>query len=160
MNKILSLLALAFLVSTPLAYAEETTATVVTTPTPVTTSAQPAAKPKPIKSAIDTACMQNAIETRDVSVTTALDTYVTSLKTALSTRKESMKAGWAQQELKGKREAIRAASVKYKSDVSAARKIFVDAKKSTWDKFYTTRKTCGKGVESIDPTSHSADSNL
>lgn len=115
------------------------------------TQNQNASKPDVMKT-ISASCVQNAIEKRDMTLVTAIDTYASAAKSALQVRKDAEKAAWNQTDRKARRDAMKATLTTYRNSVRAARKNFQNARKSVWTKFKTDRKVCGgsAGSEEFD----------
>jgi hypothetical protein len=111
------------------------------------------------ESATVVTCMQNAVEKRDTSIGTALDTYTTAAKAALSARTTALKAAWAITVKKDRKTALTTAWTTYKKAIQDARSAFKTGKKTAWDTFKTDSKAC-KPTKTQDNTNQSADNNL
>ena len=58
---------------------------------------------------VDLACMQTAVDAREVSLAAAFSAYADGVKAALDVRRTSLKAAWALTDRDARRDAIRAA---------------------------------------------------
>ena len=112
-------------------------------------------------SKLDVSCIQNAIEARDTSISSAVGASATAVQTALSTRKTALKAAWAITVRKNRRAAINAAWSAYNKSAKSARATLSSARKSAWATFNASAKTCKSVSASDDPVGSSAqDSQL
>jgi len=139
----------------PLAMAETTT-TSTPTSTPVKTH-----KPHPElhAAAIDVTCIQQAIDTRDSALSTAVDAYATAVKNALSARQSALKSAWALTNKKDRQAAIKNAWLDYRKAIKKARKDLGTARQNAWKDYYSSKKSC-KVMEGEPYGGQGADANL
>ena len=98
-------------------------------------------KTKPAKT-VDVVCAQTAVNTRDNSLISAVDTKAVSVKAALATRRDALKAAYALTDASARRMAIKAAWNAYESSIKTARSAMHQSRTSAWEKFRTDMKTC------------------
>lgn len=111
------------------------------------------AKKKEAKAAIsaqDLVCMQTAVATRETAVVSSFDTYFTTLKTALTARMDDLKAAWALTDATARQEAIKKAWSDFDAAMKGDRETLKTAKKSVWDAFQTSKKTCHAANDAKD----------
>jgi hypothetical protein len=104
-------------------------------------------------------CMQNAVGTRDLAISTALDNYATAAKAAITARTTALKTAWAITAKKDRRTALLAAWTTYKKAVQTARSAFKTARQTAWTTFATSAKAC-KPTKTQDLTNQAVDGNL
>ena len=112
------------------------------------------------KKTINVACIQNAVETRDSAIISAVSTHATAQTSALSARKSALKTAWAITDQKARRDALRNAWKAFSAASQSARKMFRDAQHAAWKKFNTDRKACGTQGMSDDAGDEGHDSQL
>lgn len=108
---------------------------------------------------INVSCIQGAIETRESSIMSALDTYNVAIKNALIVRKDALKAAWAITNKDQRRDAIKAARSAMETAAKDAMKTKRDANKTAAGVFKTTMKnTCRQS--NTDSASEGSDGQL
>ena len=117
--------------------------------TPPTGGTPPQKPPAPKKPILDVACMQAAIDKRDVAIIASLDKFVTAAKTKIEARRTASKAAWTITDKAARRTAIKKAEQDYKTATLATRKTIETEKKAAWNQFKTDSKKC-KGVDQTE----------
>lgn len=118
------------------------------------------AKAANVNSAINVACIQAAVTTRDNSMITAVDTYQASIKSALSARRDALVAAYALTDRTARRTAVNAAWNAFRTGHKTAKTAFSTTRKAVWNKFTTDRKTCKVGFTADENVGRGVDSNL
>lgn len=108
----------------------------------------------------DVVCMQKAVEQRDNTLITVVDSYHMAVKKALEVRRESAKNAWAKTDRQERRTALRMVAKDYKIAVGKARMEFKKAKQAAWSQFGRDRKACGPQVAQQDPMTSGVDAQL
>ena len=109
---------------------------------------------------IDVSCIQNAIDERDTSLATMVNTWSLSVKNALETRRDAEKASWNISGYKERRFAQREAWSDYGKILRNAN---ADKKKErvrAWKKFDHDRKQCEGAYSPEMKTGSTYDANL
>ncbi len=98
------------------------------------------------KKAVDLTCMQTAVDTREVAITGAFESFNTDVMTALSARKAALNVAWGMADGPTRKAAIKKAWMDWKSAKKAAHAEMKSDRKKAWDTFKTTAKTSCKEV--------------
>lgn len=101
------------------------------------------------KKTFDVACVQTAIDAREVGLSGVVDTHATAIKTALSTRATELKAAWALSTSGERRTARFNAWKKYFTSLKTANSAAKTARKSVQATFKTSMSLCGAGARNI-----------
>lgn len=88
-------------------------------------------------------CMANAVEKRDTSIISAVDTFNASMKSALTTRKDSIKAAWNTADQTARQSARKSAEATFKTAAKAAHEKVRSDRKAAWSTFDTDASACG-----------------
>lgn len=96
---------------------------------------------------VDIACMQRAVDAREVSVRTATTVYISAWLAALDARAAALHAAWGMTDREARRNAIVKAWMDYKNAKRSAEKTFRESKRTAWQTFRTAAKQCGGGAE-------------
>lgn len=96
----------------------------------------------PTEATINAECMKSAIEVRDTSIMTGLDTFSGKVRTALTIRKDALKASW---DMSGKtrRDSIKSAWRTYSTSIKSAKQEHQAARRAAWNTFHASRTACG-----------------
>lgn len=109
---------------------------------------------KAAKSAVDLACMQTAIATRETSVVSSFDTYFTDLKIALSARVDALKAAWALTDATARKAAIKQAWSDFNTASKTDRNTLKSGRRAAWDKFKTDAQACHASSSETNDTAN------
>lgn len=109
-------------------------------------------------SAVDTACVSAAVDTRDTSMMDAMDTMSASLKSAISTRKSALMAAWSLTDLAERNTAMRTVWSDFKKSTMTARSAMKTEKKSIWSTFKMSAIGCN--ASGADAAGESSDNAL
>ena len=105
-------------------------------------SATTTKKVKTIKK-VDVLCLQNAIEKRDSTLITGLNTENTSLVAAMTARKDSLKSAISLSSSTQIQAARKNAQSSFKTSVKSAHEAMKDTRMSSWSTYKTEAKACG-----------------
>lgn len=93
---------------------------------------------------IDPMCMQNAVEKRETSLITALNTKHTSVITAHTVRKDALKAAFLLPTKKEVNDARTLANKNFESVIKSAQSGMKTTREVVWPTFRTDVKACGQ----------------
>lgn len=96
----------------------------------------------------DFSCIKTAVETRETSIYTAMQTLHSWINTAFNTRKTELTQAWSKTTIKEVRLAVNAAIKKYSSAVYNLKIEFRKTKTAAWSKFRTDTKSCSTTAKS------------
>ena len=116
-----------------------------------TTTAKTSAK-SPAR-ALDTVCVQNAVDKRETSILAAFDTRYNSTKVTIQKRNEAQKTAWQMGEAKDRKTALRKVWVDYSAAMKKVTKEWQTNRSNVWKQFTTDRRACG-------PTAAAEDGNV
>lgn len=88
-------------------------------------------------------CIQSALDKRENSLITAVDTFNGSIKAALTKRLAGLKDAWAQTDKSVRMSKRNEAYKAYRTDVQAANTALRTTKNASWKTFDTDMKACG-----------------
>ncbi len=88
-------------------------------------------------------CMASAVEKRDNSIISAVDTFNGSMKSALGARKDAVKAVWNTADSAARQTARKSAEATFKTSVKAAHEKVRSDRKAAWSTFDSDANTCG-----------------
>lgn len=88
-------------------------------------------------------CMASAVEKRDNSIISAVDTFNAAIKSALGVRKDAVKAVWNTADSAARQTARKSAEATFKTSVKAAHEKVRSDRKAAWSTFDSDANTCG-----------------
>lgn len=137
MKKTITTIALSAFLATsiPMLFAQTMTGT-------STTATTTPKKTKTVKK-IDVICLQNAIEKRDSTLITGLNTENTSVVAAMMARKDALKSAVSLSTKAEIQAARKKADASFRTSVKSAYEIMKNTKKSSWSAYKTDAKACG-----------------
>lgn len=95
-----------------------------------------------VKPPVNVACVQTAIDKREIALITALDARYAAHKTALVARKDALKAAWAVTGIKERLTALKEAWKTYQTALRGTNKTFKTAKNAAWKQYRADRRAC------------------
>lgn len=115
---------------------------------------------KPVKPALDAACMKEAINDRDTAIAAALGRREEALKKAVTDRKTALMAAWDLEDSKARRKALREAWSAYFKTRRDTWRSWREDRRDAWNQFVKDRRECGRNAAGEDGTGVGHDSAL
>lgn len=91
-------------------------------------------------------CMQSAVEKRETSIISAVDTFNTSISKIHSARKTALVDAWKIEDKTARNEARKSAWTTYRTDAKAAHSAMKASRQVSWTTFKNDRILCGAPV--------------
>lgn len=111
--------------------------------------------------ALDTVCVQNAIDKREAALLAAFDTRYTSTRVTIQKRNEAQKMAWQMAEAKDRKTALKKVWVDNSASMGKVMREWQGNRAASWRQFNTDRRACGPTAAAEDGnTSASVDAQL
>ena len=91
-------------------------------------------------------CMQSAVEKRETSIISAVDTFHGSISKIHNVRKTALVDAWKIEDKVSRNEARKTAWTTYRTDAKSAHSTMKSSRQSAWSTFKTDRISCGAPI--------------
>ncbi len=91
-------------------------------------------------------CMQNAVEKRETSIISAVDTFNGSISKIHSVRKTALVDAWKIEDKTARNEARKSAWTTYRTDAKSAHSTMKSSRQTAWNTFKADRIACGAPI--------------